>query len=219
MPRRRRPLVREDALRDASLIVIATEDSKATPTYLRNLVSPPYYSSTRFHVEIIPHDNTASAPSHVLSRLKKWQTEYELGDDDQLWLVIDVDNWQEQMLGETAQKCVQSGIALAVSNPAIELWFLLHLDDPVNWDADKRKALLANKKISQNRTQLEMEIVQITGRYNKNNLNSSDFLPNVQLAIERAEQLDSASSDRWPQSLGTHIYRLVNVIKEYASRK
>ena len=45
MPRRRRPFIREDAQRDARLIVIATEDTKATVAYLS--LKKPGFSSVR----------------------------------------------------------------------------------------------------------------------------------------------------------------------------
>ena len=34
-----------------------------------------------------------SAPEHVLERLDQYQEEYELGADDEFWLMLDTDHW------------------------------------------------------------------------------------------------------------------------------
>jgi hypothetical protein len=42
MPRKRRPLDRTSAVRDARLIIIATEDSQATPRYFEAFTASKY---------------------------------------------------------------------------------------------------------------------------------------------------------------------------------
>lgn len=103
MPRRRRPFIRPDADRDARLIVIAAEDSKATIAYFQALVSPRWYQSSRVHVELLTRATTASAPRHVLQQLNQWREEYQIGADDELWLVIDVDRWGNAELSDVAR--------------------------------------------------------------------------------------------------------------------
>ena len=212
MPRKRTPFVRIGAHRDARLIIIATEDTKATVAYFQTLVSPAYYQSAKVHVEILTRDDTASSPARILRQLDEWRNEYQLAEEDELWLVIDVDQWGARKLSQIAQECLQKTIRLAISNPAIELWFLLHLIDLNQADEATQQRLLANRKNRGRRSQLEQAIVDIVGSYNKAKLNSDHFLSHINLAIERAERLDRQPTDRWPQQLGTRVYLLVQSI-------
>lgn len=212
MPRRRRPFVRLSAVRDAKLVVIATEDTKATVKYFQALISPDYYQSPQIHVEVLTRTSGGSAPEHVLRQLDEWRDEYHFGEGDEFWLVVDVDQWEERMLSQVAQECVQKAIQLAVSNPAIEIWFLLHLTDLSIYDQATLDAFLVNERITNRRKRLEQEIVSLAGRYSKSNLNTEDFLPHVEDAIRRAEAIDTLTTDRWPQSLGTRVHLLVRSI-------
>lgn len=216
MPRKQRPFIRKSAERDARLVVIATEDSKATQIYFETLVSPDFYQSSQVHVELLPHEDTASAPEYILGQLEGWLDTYQIGTDDEFWLVIDVDNWGDVKLSQIAQRCEQKKISLAVSNPAIELWFLLHLTSLNRYDTATRQTLFENKKNGARRTPLEQAILDITGQYNKSNLDAHRYIPHVEAAIERAKALDVNPTDRWPQQLGTHVYPLVQSIIESA---
>ena len=40
------------------------------------------------------------------------------------------------------------------------------------------------------------------------------FAPYVGIATERARSLDLSPTDRWPNTLGTHVYRVIEAIKE-----
>lgn len=212
MPRKRTPFVRIGAHRDAHLIIIATEDTKATVAYFQTLVSPAYYQSAKVHVEILTRDDTASAPERILRQLDEWRVEYQLAEDDELWLVIDVDHWGARKLSQIAQECLQKKIQLAISNPAIELWFLLHHIDLSQADEATQQRLLANRKNRGRRTELEQAIVDKVGSYHKAKLNTDHFLPHIDLAIERAARLDRQPTDRWPQQLGTRVYLLARSI-------
>lgn len=215
MPRRQRPFIRESAFRDARLIVIASEDTKATVSYFKILVSPSYYQNSKVHVEVLTREDNASSPEHTLRQLAQWSEEYQIAEGDELWLVIDVDKWGQKALSQVAQQCLQKGFLLAVSNPAIELWFLLHLEDIETYNSTLKKELLDNAKVSANRTRLEQAILDILGSYNKSNLESNHYLPHLQEAIDRAKRLDIRPEDRWPQQLGTRVYLLAqSIIKD-----
>lgn len=215
MPRKRRPLDRTSAVRSARLIIVATEDTKATPQYLNDLAVA--QQNTRIQLKVLERDTTASSPAHVLAQLHEFKAEYQIGEDDELWLVSDLDNWSERMLSAVARECLQSGFRLAISNPAVELWFLLHLSDLSEYDEDGLQLLRENAKVSASRTFLEQEIVRIVGRYQKGRLHSADFLPHIPLAINRARTLDVNPDDRWPQTLGSHMYLLLESILESAA--
>jgi hypothetical protein len=192
--------------------VIATEDSKAAVAYFEAMASPAYYQSSRVHVEVLVRDSMASSPAHVLRQLDTWRDEFQIAEDDELWLVIDVDRWGDAKLSRIAQECSQKEIRLAVSNPAIELWFLLHLTDVAAYDETAQGDLLKNVKVSATRTRLEQEIIALIGSYRKSRLHVAHFLPHVGAAIARAENLDVRPDDRWPQGLGTRVYLLARSI-------
>lgn len=212
MPRKRLPFIRESAVRDARLVIIATEDAKATVAYFEGMISSSAYQSSRVHVEVLTRDTNASSPTHILEQLNKWRDEYQIEDDDEFWLVIDVDQWGDKKLSQTAQECHQKGILLAVSNPAIELWFLLHLDDVQSYDPKLQYELFENAKVSATRTRLEQAILKLVGRHNKGNFNIADYLDHIPTAIERARKQDVNPDDRWPQQLGTRVYLVVESI-------
>ncbi len=209
MPRKRKPFIPPANNRDSRLIIIASEDTVATVAYFEDMKSPAYYQSSKVHVEVLKREDTASDPRRVLDQLDLWRNEYQIGEGDELWLVADIDRWGDAKLSRIAQECDQKGNLLAISNPAIELWFLLHL---VDVREDIRNELLENKKIAKKRTRLEREILNVVGTYNKSNLNTVHFLPYVPVAIQRAKRLDTQPNDRWPQQLGTYVYRLVESI-------
>jgi hypothetical protein len=54
-----------------------------------------------------------------------------------------------------------------------------------------------------------MELLAICGTYNKSNINVDDYLPHVNVAIQRAEALTQNINERWPDYLGSHVYKLV----------
>lgn len=207
-----KPRRRSSGNRDASLIVIATEGEKTERQYFRDLISPEYYQNARVHVHVIKRESSKSAPKHVIKSLDRFSREYRLGGDDELWMVIDTDNWPEAQLSAVAAKCHQKGYKLSVSNPCFELWLLLHVKDIDEYGASKRRELERNHKVSEDRTALERELVHILGSYNKSRPDTDAFLPYVGKAIERAEKLDEDSGQRWPQSLGTRVYLLVERI-------
>jgi hypothetical protein len=193
-------------------VIIATEDTKATVAYFQAFISPDYYQSPHVHVEVLTRTSGGSAPENVLRQLDEWRNEYQFGEGDEFWLVVDVDQWGDGKLSSVVQECIQKSISLAVSNPAIEIWFLLHLTDLTVYRQTDLDEFLANEKVNNKRTRLDQEIVQLIGRYNKANLHVEDFLPNLEDAIRRAEALDHAPTDRWPQGLGTRVYRLARSI-------
>lgn len=74
--RRFKPLSRPSAFRDAQLIIIATEDTKAEPKYFRDVAS--YYKNPKVHVEVLTRPGTASSPEYVINMLDKFKQKYHL---------------------------------------------------------------------------------------------------------------------------------------------
>jgi hypothetical protein len=194
--RRKRPIDRNIShLRDASLIIIATEGSVTELRYF------PIFSDSRVQVTVIPSEDGRSAPAHVLANLLRFRAEFDLGEGDGLWLALDVDRWPSRQLSEVAQRAQTEQFLLAVSNPCFELWFALHVDAelPVDTSCDGLQAFLR----------------ATWGGYNKSNPPLDLLRPGVDAAVTKARTLDISPGDRWPQTVGTHVYRIIEQIRGF----
>jgi len=214
MGRERKKLERVSHVRDARLFVIATEGEETEKQYFENLTSKEWYCNPRVLIEVLERSTSASNPKRILRLLDERKKKRGLKFDDELWLVIDRDkqSWTVEEIAKVAQVCYQKGYYLAVSNPCFEFWLLLHLNSLEEYSDTTLQEFLDNKKVTSNRTRLEMELVLQLGSYNKSNLETSSFLPFIKEAIERAKQLDMNPEQRWPNQLGTRVYILVEKI-------
>jgi hypothetical protein len=192
--RKKRPLHRTTAtLRDARLIVVATEGQETEKVYFSGFQSP------RLHIHVVACEDGKSAPQHVLERLARFKSDYELAGDDQLWLVVDVDRWRDRTLSEVAAECNRSRINLAVSNPCFELWVALHLPNPPPDNAT------CDELVAHLRREL--------GSYRKSNFDVTRVLQGLDTAIARARTALDGTTDRWPQRMGTSVYKLAEQIR------
>lgn len=212
MSRERRDFKRPSFVRDLNkLFVIATEGQKTEIKYFDGIKSSKDLQRTKIYIEILKRKNTNSSPSSVMKMLDEFKKEFLLKDDDELWLVIDRDkqSWGINEISEIARLSLQKNYFLALSNPAFEIWLLLHVKDVTDYTNEEKDELFENKKINRNRTRLEKELITICGSYNKTNLNLAHYIPHVHLAIMRSENLTRDPNERWPNYLGTHVYKLV----------
>lgn len=211
MPRERRGFKRPGFVRNVQkLFVIATEGVKTEIKYFEQFKSEEYYNNQSVFVEVLKRLTTDSSPATVIRQLNNFSREFNLKKGDELWMVIDRDkqSWSTQQIAEVARLCNQKSYGFALSNPCFELWLLLHRKDINEYSAAVRDELFRNIKTG-NRGRIENELLAICGTYNKSNLNVDDYLPYVNLAIQRAEALTQNVNERWPDYLGSHVYKLV----------
>ena len=215
MGRERREFKRPTFIRDLNkLYVIATEGQKTEIQYFNGIKASKDLLRTKIYIEVLHRKNTNSSPTSVIKMLDDFKKEFLLNDDDELWLVIDRDkqSWGIDEISEIARLSIQKKYFLALSNPAFELWLLLHVKDIMEYSNDDLKELFENKRINKHRTRLEKELKSLCGSYKKSHLNLNHFLPHVRLAIKRAENLIKDPNERWPNYLGTHVHKLVKKI-------
>lgn len=203
------PRERKSAVRDARLIIIATEGEQTEKKYFYDLAR--FYHNPKIHVEILDRFTNASSPEKIVELLDKFRQKYYQDEDDELWLVIDVDQWGEKKLAGVARGCQQKNYLLAVSNPCFELWLLLHIKSLDEYSNDILNEFRENKKTN-NRSRLETELLDLLGSYNKRKIDTGKFFPTIELAIQRAKSLDRQPDHRWPNDLGSRVYRLVESI-------
>jgi hypothetical protein len=210
MGRVRRPFKRPKGKRDASLIIIATEGRTTERIYFECLAS--YYQSTKVHVEVLEKLDDNSSPIQVMKQLDSFVKEFELGADDELWMVIDRDyqSWKPSMISEVAQKCHQKrGFNFCVSNPSFEVWLLLHIQDIAGLSESEKKKIVENKREKGKHTYTKQLLSELLNGFNPYKYDASVFMNHIHIAVERAEKLDLKPETRWPDTLGTRVYRLV----------
>ena len=215
--RSRNSLMRErrEAFRDARLIVIASEGKDTERIYFKALAKE--YTNPRVHVHILERsedEQNNSSPEHVLKQLNDYKGHYELESDDELWLVVDRDRWTEEMLSRVATECAQdSFMHVALSNPCIELWLLLHLVDATLLTPEEQQLWMENRRKSKNADPyLKVRLRQEMGSYHESSYDAKMLIEHVEVAIARAKALDKNPADRWPQTLGTRVYLLAESV-------
>lgn len=197
--RRRRPLDRsQEHLRDTQLVIIAAEGRQTEHDYFA------MFRSTRIQVKVLSADDqNRSAPEYVLERLRAFRERYQLGAGDSLWLMLDVDRWGSGKLAAVAREAKSVGFGLAISNPCFEVWLLYHLTADIR-DTNRCR-------------DIEQELRRATGHgYNKSKLKPERFEPHLRAALERAEAKDPSPRGRWPDRLGSHVYRVIRSLPEEA---
>ena len=208
----RREFVRREGEKSARLIVIAAEGRMTENIYFETMKAR--LCAPGVHMVILHREDNASSPDHVCRQIVAFEKEYLIEDDDELWIVVDKDRWEEKMLSEVAQRCAQDdNLRLGLSNPCFELWLLLHLEDVATYGEDEMNALRANKKASQGGDPyLKTRMRLLMGQYSESKYNANALMPYVNIAIDRAEKLDVNPKDRWPQTVGTRVYLLAKSI-------
>lgn len=209
--RKRKDFVRLEGVRSARLVVIAGEGRYTESIYFNSVKSN--LRAPNVHVEVLERDSDESSPESVHRQIAEFMRQYNIEDDDELWLVIDRDRWHERMLSQVAQLCAQNlHLHLCMSNPCFELWLLLHLDDVEQYDDIMKNDLQQNRKNKSGITFLKKRMKDLLGSYSESNYDAVSLLPLANVAINRARNLDKNPHDRWPQSIGTRVYLLMESI-------
>ena len=93
--KRRGLLPREEYVRDARLFIVATEGEKTEEQYLS------VFENSRVHVRVLSTGpDGKSAAKHVLERMTDFEDDYDLGPDDERWLMFDIDRQRPQFIEE-----------------------------------------------------------------------------------------------------------------------
>lgn len=209
--RKRKDFVRLEGVRSARLVVIAGEGRYTESIYFNAVKNE--LRAPNVHVEVLDRNSDESSPESVHRQIADFMRQYNIEDDDELWLVIDRDRWQERMLSQVAQLCAQnSHLHFCMSNPCFELWLLLHLEDVAQYDDETKNALLQNKKNKSGITWLKKRMKDLMGSYAESTYDAFGLIPYAPTAMGRARRLDSNPQDRWPQSIGSRVYLLMESI-------
>jgi len=192
------------------LFIIATEGEKTEKVYFSELLDSDLLNSNVHYLEVLHTVDGKSNPGNVLARLNDFSEKYKLYPGDELWMLIDRDRWGKKQLNDIARMCIQKKFNLAVSTPCFELWLLLHLKDVSLLPYGEKQKLLKNKKMTQNRTYIELQLMNALGGYNKAKPDCSKFIPHVKVAVLNSQKLVTNPNARWSEELSTYVFRLVD---------
>jgi hypothetical protein len=172
------------------LFLIATEGAKTEPVYFNMFNS----QKTTVHVKLLPAKKHDSSPNRVLKRAQKHVKERGLRKDDEVWLVIDRDQWTDDQLNEVFSECRTFGYSLAVSNPKFEYWLLLHFE--------------AGKGVSSPQD-CSRRLQRYLPNFEKGHVEIRKLFPGISNAIRHAKAKDTPLCREWPRTNGSTVYRLV----------
>ena len=208
----RKEFARLEGIKSSRLIVIAAEGRCTENIYFEAMKA--LLSASNVQVEVLKRDSNDSSPENVYNQIHEFITEYNIYDDDELWVVVDRDKWEMKMLKGVARYCIQNtNLHFCLSNPCFELWLLLHLEDVSRYGEEEKKRLSANRKNSKHgTTYLKKQLKALLGSYTESNYDAYSLLANINVAIDRAEILDINPKDRWPQTIGTRAHLLAKSI-------
>jgi hypothetical protein len=150
------------------------------------------------HIEILKK-GTSSSPQAVLKKMKKRLEQASLKNDDEAWLVIDKDQWQDEQIRQLYNWSQEKpNYHLAVSNPCFELWLLLHFDNGDGCATTKHDC--------------EFKLKQYDSNYDKN-IRTNLYEPHIADAVANAKRRDNQTKHKWAQTPGvTDVYHFVEHI-------
>ena len=137
-------------------------------------------------------------------------------EDDSFGIVIDRDcgSHTVQQMKEVVKRCKEKNYLCYITNPCIEFWQLLHVSDVATEYSELLEDILQNKKDANDNTFVSNLLYEKTGE--RKSIQAKSFkkyyLPNVDLAIERAKGF--ASGDRLLEELGSNLGELIGLLRK-----
>ena len=176
--RQRKDFQRIEGVKSSRLIVIAAEGRATENIYFEAMRQK--LCATNVQLVVLNREDDNSNPANVHRQIKDFMDEYNILDDDQLWIVIDRDDWKEKMLADIAQLCQQnSNLRFCMSNPCFELWLILHLEDIEDYSEEDKKNLFENPRLSTHGTWTKYHLRKLMGHYQESDYDPSILLPHV----------------------------------------
>jgi hypothetical protein len=190
------------------LILIICQGSQTEPRYFRALRAGVRTRLVR--IEVVPASKGKSAPGKLLEVARRKAAEWDVKRSrDQVWCVFDTEQpgqWGD--LNSIAQQAKKAGVELAISNPAIEYWFLLHFKATNRLFKDASDAIAALR--------------QCIPGYEKNRAIYRGCLDvKTQDALANACLFRNGDAEHWDnwRNPSTGVDRLVRAIIESAERR
>jgi RloB-like protein len=203
MPDRRRNIQRDtvspriENKRDYSIWVIAFEGGKTEGQYFNK------FGSSK--IKIVPlstRSGDSTEPEDIFERMRDYKRKNIVYDDDKCWLVVDVDDRNEERLKTVCVQARAERCQVAISNPCFEFWLFLH-----KFEADELP-LTIHQLAAEKRPH---EMKQIL-KYDYKSLPYHEFCADVKRATQRAKSKEQGRRTHIPGFPGTDVYKLVETL-------
>ena len=175
--RDRKPARPKPFLKPKPIILVVSEGAVTEPQYLRGLAAACH--NPRVQIRIAADHGGPKTVVEIAKKLKTaaLKAAKKEGDKnlvfDAVWCVFDVDS--HPRIDEAVQQAKDNEIHLAISNPCIELWLLLHFSDHHSL---------------RTRVKIRALLKSYLPAYNKDVNFARDFAKGYESALERATELD-----------------------------
>ncbi|MGN7611366.1 RloB family protein [Magnetococcales bacterium HHB-1] len=180
------------------------EGKKTEPAYFKGFNQPWKYPVVDVRP---PSEGSKADPRQILADLIKRKGKHRDADDwqEQFWLVIDTEaNLHARHIPEVIKKAKAEGFHLAISNPCFEVWLLCHFE--------KFGRMFENCEAVERDLSHCLE-QRYNKKYQKNNIHFGDYSAFIDQAVEHAKEITRQEGQHsWPQSPGTDVWRLVQLL-------
>jgi len=199
--RRRRP-GRRPAFRDPKPTILVVCEGKVTePEYLRGLQS--VCRNPRVTIEVAKEHGVPKTLVKIAKRYKEEAKERADREEDEnlaydsVWCVFDIDAHPE--IGEAKEMARDNAIDLAISNPCIELWLLLHFQENPGAQLGAKMRTLLTKHVP---------------HYDKH-VDFAAYATGYPHAVTRASKMDQAAEEANEphRNPTTGVYKLTELIR------
>lgn len=202
----RRSTKRKSSKKKPKIILhIVCEGQNTEPDYLRLFCD--FYKKNNMSVSFTKGKNAAKTVVKEAKKkydaLKKRSEETGFENRFEVWAVFDID--ENKNVRETKKDAEKYGIKVAISNPCIEIWPVLHLED-------------FSKEISRKNIQIRLE--KLMPKYDRDGSKKIDFCSihgKYEIAKRRAillsESHEAQGRDIIDANPSTDIYHLLERIK------
>jgi hypothetical protein len=201
MSSRRIPLQRPKPFRDAFLCVVITEGARTEPSYFQALLDNQVVDARRVSLVIVPPNENASAPKHLLASLReRTQPPNFTPGLDRAWIVSDTDRWPHPALLHMITEVSHDQHEVAISAPCFEVWLLLHFegaDLSAAQSSGRAKEALSAKMASQGQSPKDFSWVT---------------REHLRAAVDSAANLDTDTDAPIPSHPCTRVYRLMEAL-------
>ena len=154
------------------LILIICEGKETEINYFKS------FKERNSGVNIVPIFGNCTDALNIVRFAKKQMKEYQLDlkKGDLIWCAFDVDDKKEHQIKDAISSANSDNIKIALSNPCIELWFLLHYKKIIS---------------SIDRKDVVYELKKFIKHYDKNTQVFDILKDKLDVAMKNAEHLNS----------------------------
>ncbi len=199
--RRRRQGRRAPFLDPKPIILVVSEGEVTEPEYIRGLQRA--CRNPRVTIEVAPEHGD---PKFLVEHAKRYKEQARTkadqeGDDnlayDSVWCVFDRD--EHPRFGEALEMARDNGIRLAISNPCVELWLLLHFRESPG---------------AQPRARIRVMLSRYVPTYDKH-VDYATYSAGYTQAVARASKMDqdAEAANESHRNPTTGVYRLTELIR------